>query len=130
MTLEELIGEANNLADDMLPNNEVVGFVNDAISAINIEVSANFPMLTELEDEPVFPEKWQRMLIIPFVKGRIKEKDSSQFEWEIAYEQFFTNLVEFKSKYKISDEYKDEDSIGGVSDRSLLDNVPYLWGGW
>lgn len=128
MNLRELIDGSINLADDMLPDDEVTGFVNDAISAINIEVDANFPFLKEMDDEPIFPEKWQRMLIIPFVKARIKEKDSSQFEWEIGYEQFFNNLRDFSTKYTIPDEYKDEDAA--QSKGSMLDNVPYLWGGW
>lgn len=130
LTLERLIAEANNLADDMLTDEEVIGFVNDAIAAINIEVNANFPFLNEPEDMPVFPEVWQRMLIIPFVKGRIKEKDSSQFEWEIAYEQFFVNLTEFKNKYKIPDEFVNEESLGNVTEKSILNNIPYIWGGW
>lgn len=130
LTLEQIIKEANNLADDFLTNDEIKGFVNDAISAINIEVNANFPFLYELEDEPVFPEKWQRMLIIPFVKGRIKEKDSSQFEWEIGYEQFFANLAEFKMGYRIPEEYKDNDSTGHITEKTIINNVPYIWGGW
>lgn len=130
LTLERLIAEANNLADDMLTNDEVQGFVNDAIAAINIEMPANFPFLYALEDMPVFPEKWQRMLIIPFVKGRIKEKDSSQFEWEVAYEQFFVNLEEFKTKYEVPEEYQDNDSKRNFSEKSIVENVPYIWGGW
>lgn len=130
MTLEELIAEANNLADDMLPHDEVHGFVNDAIAAINIEVDANLPFLIDVEDEPVIPEKWQRMLIIPFVKARIKEKDSSQFEWESGYEQFFVNLAEFKIKYTIPEDYKDEETKGSVSDKSLIDYSPFGYGGW
>ena len=130
LTLEQIIKEANNLADDMLTDEEVRGFVNDAISAINIEVNADFPFLHEDEDIPVFPEKWQRMLIIPFVKARIKEKDSSQFEWEAGYEQFFANLAEFKTKYEVPEEYQDIESLGAVSKQSILNNVPYIWGGW
>lgn len=130
LTLQQLINEANNLADDFLNVEEVKGFVNDAIAAINIEVDANFPFLEELEDEPAFPEKWQRMLIIPFVKARIKEKDSSQFEWEIGYDQFFANLAEFKTKYEIPEEYRDTESKGQVSDESIVYNVPFIWGGW
>lgn len=130
MILSKIIEEANNLADDMLPNEEIIGFVNDAISAINIEVNAEFPFLYDLEDSPAFPEKWQRMLIIPFVKGRIKEKDSSQFEWEVAYEQFFVNLAEFKLKYAIPEEYKSDDTVSMISKDSILGNVPYVWGGW
>lgn len=130
MNLRQIIDHANNLSDDMLPDDEVIGFVNDAIAAINIEVNADFPYLYDMEDAPVFPEKWQRMLIIPYVKARIKEKDSSKFEWEIGYEQFFANLADFKNKYDIPEEYKDGTSIESVSDRSLVDNVPFIWGGW
>lgn len=130
MNLSELIVAANSLADDLIPDNEVKEFVNDAIAAINIEVGSKFPSLEEMNDEPPFPEKWQRMLIVPYAKARIKEKDSSQFEWEIGYEQFFENLILFKNKYEIPEEYKDTDSGATVSDKSILDYKPYLWGGW
>lgn len=130
MDLRQLIDEANNLADDFLEDDEAKSFVNDAIAAINIEVNANFPFLEEMEDEPVIPEKWQRMLIIPFAKGRIKEKDSSEFEWAAGYEQFFTNLGEFKGRYTVPDEFKDPDEAGGVSDKSIVENAPFLYGGW
>lgn len=129
MTLEELIEAANSLADDLIPEDEVQEFVNDAIAAINVEVGANFPFLLENEDVPAFPEKWQRMLIIPFTKGRIKEKDSSQFEWEVAYEQFFANLESFKVQYEIPDDYKDPNSNSSIGP-SILENKPYVWGGW
>lgn len=130
MNLRQLIDEANNLADDFLTDEEAKGFINDAIAAINIEVGANFPFLDDETDEPVFPEKWQRMLIIPYAKARIKEKDSSMFEWEIGYEQFFANLAEFKTKYRIPDEYIDHDEMSEVTEKTILDNVPYIWGGW
>jgi len=42
--IKDIIAEANNLADDFLTNEEVMGFVNDAISTINIETKANFPL--------------------------------------------------------------------------------------
>lgn len=128
MNLQQIIDEANNLGDDFLTNEEVTGFVNDAIAIINIETKANFPFLEDENDEPAFPEKWQRALIIPFVKGRIKEKDSSQFEWEVAYDQFYVNLDHFKTDYPIPEEYKDEEarSLYGTE----LNNVPYIWGGW
>lgn len=130
LSLQNLIDESNNLADDFLSVDEVKGFVNDAMSAINIEVNTNFPVLIDLEDTPVFPEKWQRMLLIPFIKGRIKEKDSSQFEWEAGYEQFFTNLAEFKTKYIIPEEYKDLLSSGSITEKSIIDYKPANWGGW
>lgn len=130
MKLKQLIDEANNLADDFLTEEETKGFINDAIATINIEANANFPFLENMNDEPVFPEKWQRGLIIPFVKGRIKEKDSSQFEWEAGYEEFYMNLQIFVREYNIPDEYKDVDErYHGVED-ALVNNVPYGWGGW
>lgn len=128
MNLEQIIAAANSLADDSLPEEEVKEFVNDAIAAINIEVNANFPFLVEMDEEPVIPEKWQRMLIVPYVKARIKEKDSSQFEWEVGYEQFFTNLAEFTSQYTVPLEYLDVDSVSTPG--TILNNVPYNWGGW
>lgn len=129
MTLEELIEAANSLADDLIPDEEVQQFVNDAIAAINVEVNANFPSLIEMDDVPAFPEKWQRMLIIPFTKGRIKEKDSSQFEWEVAYEQFFANLESFKLHYVIPDEFVDDENNSAIGP-SILEGKPYIWGGW
>lgn len=127
MNLEKLIQLSNDLADDQIPVEEVKEFVNDAIAAINIEVKANFPSLENMEDEPVIPEKWQRMLIIPYAKARIKEKDSSQFEWEVGYEQFFENLSLFKANYKIPEEYRDEGSNEALN---ILNHPPYIWGGW
>lgn len=127
MNLEKLIQLSNDLADDQIPVEEVKEFVNDAIAAINIEVKANFPSLENMEDEPVIPEKWQRMLIIPYAKARIKEKDSSQFEWEVGYEQFFENLSLFKANYKIPEEYRDEGSNEALN---ILNYPPYIWGGW
>lgn len=130
MNLQELIKASSSLADDVLPDDEIVDFVNDAIAAINIEANANFPSLHDMTDEPAFPEKWQRMLIIPFVKARIKEKDSSQFEWEVGYDQFYDNLNTFIAKYPIPEEYKDPESRGNHAGKSILDYRPYIYGGW
>lgn len=130
MNLEKLIELGNSLADDQIPVEQVHEFVNDAIAAINIEVGSKFPMLTEMTDEPVIPEQWQRMLLVPYTKARIKEQDSSQFEWEIGYEQFFENLLQFKKQYDIPEEYVDTEIKGNISKGSILDNKPYLWGGW
>lgn len=130
MNVKEIIEHVNNLADDLLPSSEVLGYVNDAIAAINIEVDADYPLIEPYGFEYVeidLPEKWIRMLIIPYVKGRIKEKDSSQFEWESGYEQFFTNMHEFAAKYKIPEKYKAQDNNPAGN---MLNNVPFGWGGW
>lgn len=130
MKLSKLIELGNNLADDQIPVETVQEYVNDAIAAINIEVGAEFPSLDTMDDEPVIPEKWQRMLIVPYVKARIKEQDSSQFEWEVGYEQFFENMLLFKKHYTIPEAYKDSDSKSGISKKTIVDNKPYMWGGW
>lgn len=130
MDLSKLIVLANSLADDLIPEEEVKEFANDAIAAINIETNSNFPSLELDTDEPAFPEKWQRMLVVPYMKARIKEKDSSQFEWEVGYEQFFENLLLFKKNYEIPEEYKDSSSKKGISEKSIIEYEPYGWGGW
>lgn len=129
MNLKQLVQAANDLSDDQIPYDQVAGFVNDAIAAINVEVKANFPFLVNDIDEPIFNETWQRLLIIPFAKGRIKEKDSSEFEWEEGYEQFFANIENFKVQYEVPDEYK-ADLDADVSKRSIVTYEPYGWGGW
>jgi len=128
LTLGKLIELGMSLADDMLPEDEVKEFVNDAIAAINIEVDADFPFLDAMDDVFPIPEKWQRLLIVPFVKARIKEKDSSQFEWEVGYEQFFTNLRDFAAKYVIPEQYKE--TKNAHTESTIVANVPYGWGGW
>lgn len=130
MNLKQLIDEANNLADDFLTEDEAKNFINDAIAAINIEANTDFPFLETMSDEPAFPEKWQRMLIIPYAKGRIKEKDSSHFEWQEGYEQFYANLQLFIRDYEVPDEYKAKDSKYNDTRGSIVDNIPYGWGGW
>lgn len=130
MKLSKLIELANSLADDLIPDDEVKEFINDAIAAVNIEVGAKYPTLDNMDDEPALPEMWQRMLLVPYAKARIKEKDSSQFEWEIGYEQFFENLLQFKKRYIIPEEYRDTEGKSQISDTSILDNRPYIWGGW
>lgn len=128
MELNQLINEINELADEQENPSAVVNFINGAIAKINIDCGANFPSMS-LEkgtDEPVFPEKWQRSLLIPFAVGRIKQIDSSQFEYSDSYSEFLVNLMEFKAKYTIPDEYKDGDTISG----DLLSSPSWNYGGW
>lgn len=109
MNVSELIESVNTLTDESLPPNQIVGFLNDALAKINAEVSANFPYfsLKDQDQEPVFSEKWQRLLLIPFAAAKVKQMDSSQFEYQDLYQQFFIELAEFKAKYTVPDEYKD-----------------------
>ena len=108
MNIGSLMKTANTIADEDFSSSQVIEFVNDAIAKINIECEANFPFLkTEDSDYLGFPEKWQRSMLIPFIVGRMKAVDASQFEYVDQYTEFQNNLVLFKSKYQIPDEYKD-----------------------
>lgn len=128
MNLGSLTTAVNNLADEDFSSSQVVQFVNDAIAKINIEVSANFPSMT-VEDSTEyagFPEKWQRVLLIPFVVGRVKAVDASQFEYMDNYNEFATNLALFKAKFPIPEAYKDlNESTSFAPD---FENNYWSWG--
>lgn len=111
MNIGQLTKIANNLADEDFSSQQIEFFVNDCISKINIEAGANFPFMSvnDSNDYEGFPEKWQRALFIPFVVGRMKAVDSSQFEYNDNYSEFSANLLQFKTKYKIPTKYKDAD---------------------
>jgi hypothetical protein len=112
MKTSELVEHTNLLTDEDFEAGQVVNFLNDAMAKINTECNANFPFLTLTgNEEPVFPEKWQRLLLCTFAAGRIKENDSSQFEYIDFYSQFDAALTDFKNKYRIPDEYRDPDAI-------------------
>lgn len=98
--LGEIIEHINVLADEQEPPQEVVGFINDAIAFINADCQANFPYtrLNGGNERLEFDEKWIRTLIIPFAVGRIKQKDSSQFEYTDSYAQIIAKLEDFKSQ--------------------------------
>jgi hypothetical protein len=109
MNIGSLTKSVNNLAEENFSSSQIIEFVNDAIAKVNIEREANFPFM-DLEDQSDyagFPEKWQRALFVPFVVGRMKAVDASQFEYMDQYTEFTNNLGLFKNKYQIPDEYKD-----------------------
>ena len=110
MLVRDIITRVNSLSDDQIPDLEIVGFINDAMDEIGREVNATFPSIPSIAYEyqsPVLPDKWVRNLIIPFAKGRVKEKDSSQFEWEVGYNTFITNLSDFSNSYKVPLQFVD-----------------------
>lgn len=112
MNLSDLVQNINLLADEDFETSEVVIFLNDAISRINIECSSNFPLITGSDTAyTAFPDKWQKTLLVPFGVGRLKQLDSAQFEYTDAYNEFINNLIEFRSKYTIPEEYKDLEAI-------------------
>lgn len=121
MEFPSLMTHINRVTDEDFELADMLGFINDAIQKINIEVGAIFPEIDETlpeklyqqEEYTAFPDKWIRMLIVPFAAGRIKENDSSQFEYIDWYKQFDLNLEKFKKDYKIPEEYIDPDSNHG-----------------
>jgi hypothetical protein len=131
MNLVDMITHSNELADEQEAPTIVVQFVNDAIAQINIKCDANFPnaSLNDSGTDYVLPEKWVRTLIIPFTVGRLKQKDSSQFEYTDAYVQFIDALAEFKTKYTIPDIYKDADSETSYPS-DIYEKPPVPWQTW
>lgn len=116
MELVRLVNHINLATDEDFEMLEVIGFLNDAIARINIEMDAVFPMIDEdlpdvnmyqFEEYEAIPDHWQRQLLVPYAAGRIKENDSSQFEYTDWYAQFEHNLDRFRSKYEVPLIYKD-----------------------
>lgn len=110
MNVIQIIQQANNISDEEISTTIAVGFINDAIARINVKCNAKFPFcdINDSNSEyPGFPETWQRALLVPFVVGRIKQTDSSQFEYSDAYGEFQDNLTTFQTKYPIPEVFKD-----------------------
>jgi hypothetical protein len=109
MNIMQIIQQANSIADEDMSATQAIGFVNDAIARVNVKCKAEFPFFTINEankEYEGFPETWQRALLIPFTVGRIKQTDSSQFEYSDAYGEFQDNLMTFQAHYVIPEQYK------------------------
>lgn len=127
MNLTEIVSQAILISDEDMPTSEVFQFLNDAVAKINVECKANFPFFnlnTADEEYAGFDETWQRTLLVPFAVGRIKQKESSQFEYSDAYAEFSGSLLEFKASYTIPDEYKS----GNTKPVVVEDFSTNLWG--
>lgn len=106
MNVEQVVEHAGDIADETITLSRGMEYINDAIAKINIKTKAKFPFVSNSDDVFVFDETWQRALIVPFVAGRIKTKDSSQFEYEDFYSEFLDALADFKADYMIPEELK------------------------
>ena len=128
MKLGDIVTAANTLADESFSSNQLVQFVNDALAKINITCSSDFPFMSveDISDYQYFPDKWQRAMFVPFVVGRMKAVDSSQFEYTDNYSEFVTNLQIFKEKYQIPDVYKDPNDVKRFTDD--YSSNPWGWG--
>jgi hypothetical protein len=109
MNISGLTSAANNQSEESFSSTQVLEFANDVIARINIECGAIFPNMGIAEDYTALPEKWQRALFLPFIVGRMKQVDASQFEYSDSFAEFQSNLIAFKTRYSIPDEYKDAD---------------------
>lgn len=128
MNVNQMVTLVNNLSDEQESNDVILEYLNDAIATINIKLKANLPFLQNSNDVPVFNETWQRTLLVPFAVGRIKQQDSSQFEYTDAYSEFQNNLIEFALQFNVPDIYKDEEDEYNTSIRpGLYENKPYGW---
>lgn len=130
MNLNDLVKAVRILSDEQgEPAENITSHMNDAIAKINIKLKAEFPYLdsTQGDEEPVFPEKWQRALLIPFAVGRIKQMDSSQFEYTDAYNEFLASLDDMLTDYTVPDVYKDVNIGTSSSDIYTTPNVPWGW---
>lgn len=127
MNVNQMAALVNTLSDEQETNDTILGYLNDAIAAINVRLKASLPFLNGSNDEPVFSETWQRTLLIPFAVGRIKQQDSSQFEYTDAYAEFQNNLAEFAIQFEVPDIYKNEDSYNESLRPGLYENKPYGW---
>lgn len=129
MNISEIIDNINELADEQESTNVIIGFINDAIARVNIECDALFPSysIEDTEEKFILPDKWTRTLIIPFGVGRVKQRDSSQFEYTDAYREFLENLDMFKVKYTIPEELKDPDSNEGTYPSDIYEHPPLPW---
>jgi hypothetical protein len=126
MTLIEILKLANELADEGIPTAQGIGYLNGAIARINIECKSKFPYfdISRPDDNyEGFDEDWQHALLVPFVLGRIKQTDSSQFEYTDAYAEFLANLMEFKATYDVPDEYKKD----SVKSHTVTDFSTHYW---
>ena len=140
MILAEFIASANDISDESESAQTITRFLNDAIAKVNAECQANYPFMdyTDLNAEIQMPETWVRVMLLPFAAGRIKTKDSSQFEYSDLYAEFLDGLVTFKARYTIPDIYKDMSGMiyDPVTDTwhkptsDIYSTRPFGWMGW
>lgn len=139
MEIMKLHNHINLVTDEDFELMEVIGFINDAIARINVKVGALFPFVDDslpnvgmyrFEEYDAIPEHWQRMLFVPFAAGRIKENDSSQFEYTDWYNQFEYNLQEFHSKYEVPLIYKDPTTKGTRHEEDMSTSIFSPLRGW
>lgn len=127
MLVSEAIVHVNNLGDDQIESDVIISWMNDALAEIGRVVKATFPEITDLNETLPLENKWCRTLIIPFATARMKQQDSSQFEYRDLYSQFMTALDDFSASYVVPDLYKDPVNESYAPD--IFTTPPFPWGG-
>jgi hypothetical protein len=138
MEILSLVDHINLATDEDFELMTVLKFCNDAIAKINVEAKAQFPFidlslkekLYKTEEYVAIPETWIRMLIVPFAAGRIKENDSSQFEYQDWYAQFDLNLRRFTDDFDIPEEYQIPDTKVKFYEGDLTGHIYSPLRGW
>lgn len=139
MEVMRLVGHINLATDEDFELLEVIAFINDGIAEVNTECGALFPFIDEdlpnedlynLEEYDALPDTWIRALLVPFAAGRIKENDSSQFEYRDWYGQFANALDKFKDKYEIPEMFLDANAKTGRYEEDYSQNVMSHLRGW
>lgn len=138
MDITALISHINLATDEDFELKQTLMFCNDAIAKINVEAKAKFPFIDltlkekmyNTEEYTALPETWIRMLIVPFAAGRIKENDSSQFEYTDWYAQFDMNLSKFTDSYDIPEEYQIPDTKVRMYEGDLTGHIYSPLRGW
>jgi hypothetical protein len=129
MNVSEMVASTNLRTDEDFSVDQVVNFLNDGIAKVNAECNLKLPNVEiEKDEEYVIPEKWQRLLLVTWAAARIKQNDSSQFEYQDLYTQFRDNLLQFKTYYNAPDEYK-ESGVDNDTLQTDFSNSPWSWGG-
>lgn len=138
MEILSLVEHINLATDEDFELLQVLAFCNDAIGKINVEAKAQFPFIDlslkernyRTEEYTALPETWIRMLIVPFAAGRIKENDSSQFEYHDWYAQFDMNLLKFIDNYDIPEEYQTPDTKVRFYEEDYTNHIYSPLRGW
>lgn len=129
-TVQEMVAHINLVTDESFSQPQVVSFINDGISQVNVYAESVFPMITDsMVEYTAIPEHWQRQLFVSYAAARIKQNDSSQFEYSDWFSQFQANMVEFEAKFTVPDEFKDP-SVKVKTYEPNFDNSPWDWRGW
>ncbi|MGG4267432.1 hypothetical protein [Peribacillus simplex] len=118
----EIIEAVNTLADEQSPTNQIILWLNNAIARINMEANAKFPFIKTETETPAIPDEWHFLLLVPYATARIKQMDSSQFEYRDLFDEFETNLKAFVFLYPIPDEYKNAE-IGDAQSIKVIYGV-------